>query len=248
MQGRVFIGTSGYVYPHWRGRFYPEEMSQRAWLAFYAEHFRTVELNNPFYRLPEAKTFTAWGKSVPEGFVFAVKASRYITHVKRLKEVRGPLQTFLSRAKRLGPALGPILLQLPGNFKASPDRLKNLCTSLGKQRIIRDLRAVLEVRHSSWLVPEILEHLREADVALCLADWAELPVEGPLTADFVYVRRHGAGTRYGGSYTTERLRADARRISVWLRDGLDVYVYFNNDQSACAVQNARQLMDLLDHP
>lgn len=245
MPGRIFIGTSGYVYPHWRGRFYPEGIPQRAWLPFYAERFRTVELNNPFYRLPEARRFEAWREAAPWGFVFAVKASRYITHIKRLKQVGAPLRTFHSRAKRLGGTLGPILFQLPGNFRVDIERLDALCAWLGRQRLIPGVRAVLEVRHGSWLDPAVFQRLSAGNVALCLADWPELPVEGPLTADFVYLRRHGTGVRYGGSYPDSMLKADARRIRSWLGNGRDVYVYFNNDEDAFAVQNARRLADLV---
>ncbi|MFQ5897326.1 MAG: DUF72 domain-containing protein [Candidatus Methylomirabilia bacterium] len=245
MGGRVFIGTSGYVYPHWRGPFYPAELPQRAWLPFYAERFDTAELNNPFYRLPEAERFQAWRQAVPKGFVFAVKVSRYITHVKRLKDVGQPLRTFLTRAKRLGPSLGPILFQLPGNFKVDINRLNALCAWLDKQRTVPGLRAVLEVRHPSWLEPGIFDRLSEANMALCLADWHELPVEDPVTADFVYLRRHGTGVRYGGSYPDGMLRGDATRLRSWLETRRDVYIYFNNDQAAFAVQNARRLMELM---
>ena len=244
MAARVFIGTSGYVYPHWRGLFYPERLPQREWLRFYARHFETVELNNPFYRLPEAATFRSWRDAAPKEFVYAVKASRFITHIKKLKDPEEPLATFLERARVLAHTLGPVLFQLPGNFRADLERLDQFLVVLARQRFVKRLRAVLEVRHPTWLERDVTDRLTKAGVALCLADWPECPVEGPATAGFVYVRRHGAGLRYGGSYPDARLKEDAQRISDWLRQGRDVYVYFNNDQTAFAARNARRLIEL----
>lgn len=245
MRSRVFIGTSGYVYPHWRGLFYPRDLPQRKWLRFYAERFATVELNNPFYRLPEVDTFKAWRDAVPTGFVFSVKASRFITHVKKLKDPDGPLRTFLERAQALKHSLGPLLFQLPSNFRADLSRLDRFLQAVSHQRLVKGLRAVLEVRHPSWLDREVTDRLRQAGVALCLADWPECPVGGPVTAHFVYLRRHGTGVRDGGSYPADMLETDARRVRGWLREGRDVYVYFNNDEAAFAVQNAQHLMELV---
>lgn len=248
MAGQLFIGTSGYVYPHWRERFYPRDLPQREWLRFYAGRFETVELNNPFYRLPTAEAFRAWREAVPEGFVFAVKASRFLTHVKRLKDPEEPLATFLERARELKETLGPVLFQLPGQLALDLPRLDRFLAALADQRLVPGVRAVLEVRHPSWLSPSALGRLRAAGVALCLADWPELPVPGPLTADFVYLRRHGSGSRYGGSYPDAMLQADARRVRRWLREAHDVYVYFNNDQAAFAVQDAQRLHNLVGQP
>lgn len=244
MQGRLLVGTSGYVYGHWRRVFYPRDVPARSWLPFYALHFATVELNRPFYRLPEAPTFRAWARQVPPGFVFAVKASRYLTHLRRLREPGPPLTRLLRRAGGLGPALGPVLFQLPERFHLNVDRLDALVGALRRQRRVPGLRVVLEVRHPSWLVPEVHDRLRRANVALCVADWRSCPVRGPLTADFVYVRRHG-GRRRGGGYHDGALRADAREIRRWLRGGRDVYVYFNNDGGGWAVRNADRLVALL---
>jgi uncharacterized protein YecE (DUF72 family) len=182
---------------------------------------------------------------VPPGFVFAVKASRFLTHVKRLREPEVPLRRFLSRARHLQDRLGPVLFQLPATFHLDLERLDGFLRALGRQRLVLRLRAVLEVRHASWLDRRATDRLHAAGVALCLADWPDLPVSGPLTADFVYLRRHGTAVRYGGSYGTEGLREDARRIRGWLREGRDVFVYFNNDANACAVQDAGRLVDLV---
>jgi uncharacterized protein YecE (DUF72 family) len=240
--GRVLIGTSGYVYRDWRERFYPRGLPARAWLPYYARHFSTVELNNPFYRLPTAAMFRAWRDAVPSGFVFAVKASRFLTHVKRLRDPAAPLRRFLIRVRALGPTLGPVLFQLPPQFHVNEDRLVRFLAALGRQRLIPDLRAALEVRHASWLEPRIFDHLRDANVALVFHDSKPLSVTAPVTADFVYVRRHGYGAR--GSYPRRALAADASRIRRWRRDGRDVHVYFNNDWRAFAVENALALARL----
>jgi uncharacterized protein YecE (DUF72 family) len=243
MTGRALIGTSGYVYGHWRRRFYPPDVPARDWLGYYARHFPTVELNNSFYRLPTADMFRAWRAAVPRGYVVAVKASRFLTHLKRLKDADRHLGLFLERARELGPALGPVLFQLPHHFHADVERLDGLLGALRRQRLVRGLRAALEVRHESWLIPDVFRRLERANVSLCIHDSKKQVVDGPLTADFVYVRRHGTGRV--GNYSDRRLAADARRISGWLTEGRDVYVYFNNDWRGFAIDNARTLGSLL---
>jgi len=240
--GRVLIGTSGYVYKDWRRRFYPRDVPVREWLPFYAATFPTVELNSPFYRLPRAATFRAWARAAPEPFVFAVKASRFLTHIKRLREPGPPLTLFLARAKGLGRTRGPILFQLPERFHLSLERLDGFLSALARRKI-RD--AVLEVRHVSWLIEPVFERLANANVALCLHDWKLQPVTGPVTAGFVYVRRHGTRRGYGGSYTEGMLRQDAARVGAWAAEGKDVFVYYNNDGRAAAVRNARRLTELV---
>jgi uncharacterized protein YecE (DUF72 family) len=181
---------------------------------------------------------------VPRGFLFAVKASRYLAHLKRLRDPADPLQRLLSRARRLEGTLGPGLFQLPGHFQLDIERLDVFLAALTRQRHVQGLRSALEVRHPSWLDRAALDLLENAGVALCLADWKTLPVTDVVTADFVYVRRHGASRRYAGSYPLAALREDARRIRAWRRGGRDVCVYFNNDQRAYAVQNALKLLKL----
>jgi uncharacterized protein YecE (DUF72 family) len=245
MAGRLFLGTSGYVYSHWRRVFYPPALPQREWLPFYARRFATVELNNSFYRLPSKAAFRAWRAAVTDDFLFAVKASRYLTHLKRLKAPTAPLDRFFRRVTPLGPALGPVLFQLPTQFHANLPRLARFLRALQRQRHVEGVRATLEVRHASWLVPETFDLLRKAGVALCFHDARVQPVTEPVTADFVYVRRHGTSARYHGAYTEAMLRADARRIRGWLGEGLDVHVYFNNDGGGAAVVNARRLAALI---
>lgn len=197
-------------------------------------------------RLPSPSAFRAWREAVPSGFTFAVKASRFLTHMKKLKEPEAPVRLLLGRARELKLTLGPVLFQLPHFLRADGDRLDRFLLALARQRLVRPLRATLEVRHPSWLEAAMVERLTRAGVALCLSDWREAPVAGPLTADFVYVRRHGATGRYEGSYEETALRADARDIRRWLRDGRDVYVYFNNDVGGHAVANARRLRALVE--
>lgn len=190
--------------------------------------------------------FRAWHEVAPRDFVFAVKASRFLTHIKRLKDPAAPLRLFLTRVRALRATLGPVLLQLPPQFHANPERLDRFLAVLGRQRIIQPLRVVLEVRHPSWLDEAIHARLRAANVSLCLHDSKKQAVTGPITADFVYVRRHGYGKR--GNYPRRALEADARHVRGWLAEGRDVYVYFNNDWRGYALNNARTLAALTGAP
>jgi uncharacterized protein YecE (DUF72 family) len=217
----------------------------RAWLGYYAGRLDTVELNSAFYRLPSIAAYQGWRAQVSSRFLFAVKASRFLTHLKKLRDPRDPLRRMLTHARHLGPTLGPVLFQLPGFLRADLARLDAFLLALDRQRYVPRLRAALEVRHPSWLEEPVIARLRDANVALCFHDWRELPVTGPVTADFVYVRRHGtAPERYHGSYTEAMLRSDARAVRAWRRAGLDVYVYFNNDFEGHAWDNALRLRRL----
>jgi uncharacterized protein YecE (DUF72 family) len=236
----IYIGTSGWNYKHWSdGVFYPTQLPATEWLRFMSQHFDTVEINNSFYRLPSAETFRAWRKQGPAGFTFAVKASRYLTHLKRLKDPSAPLELFISRARKLNEKLGPVLFQLPPQFKRSLERLETFLTVLEKQTSKQNFRAVLEVRDASWLENQVFASLERHRVALCFADWRNLTVAAPVTADFVYVRRH-AGSE-SGNYPKADLERDARRVRRWINQGLDAYVYFNNDPAGNAVRNALYL-------
>ncbi|WP_043528186.1 DUF72 domain-containing protein [Litchfieldella xinjiangensis] len=234
-RGQLRVGTSGYQYKHWRGRFYPKDLPQTRWFDFYAEHFDTVEINNTFYNLPSAETFDAWKEAAPKGFEYVLKFSRYGSHIKRLKEPENSVNTFLEVAKRLGTHLGPVLVQLPPRWKARPDRLADfLETAPGK------VRWAFEFRDAEWLNEEVFSVLREHGAALCIHDMLD---EHPrtLTADWVYLRYHGE--HYTGSYSSAFLRQEASRILDWLAEGRDVYAYFNNDQAGHAVHNAQALRD-----
>jgi len=229
----VFIGTSGYQYPHWRGRFYPQDMPKRRWFEHYAAHFDTVEINNTFYHLPAASTFDAWREQTPREFLYVLKFSRYGSHLKCLKDPRDTIGAFLERAERLGPFLGPILVQLKPNWGRDLERLKGFLNAMPHDR-----RWAFEFRDPSWLTGGVFDALRRHNAALCLHDMLENHPE-VVTADWTYLRFHG--DRYSGSYSHQYLTARARRMAGWLADGLDVYAYFNNDAEGHAVRNALDL-------
>jgi uncharacterized protein YecE (DUF72 family) len=236
----LWVGTSGYVYPHWRrGVFYPGGLRQRDELGWYADRFRTVELNNPFYRLPAPESFDRWRDAVGDDFVFAVKASRYITHIRRLREASDALALFLERAERLGPKLGPILFQLPPTFAADLGVLRGFLEALPARH-----RWVVEFRHPSWHTPDAYDALGERGVALCIPVGGRVRPDLVTTAPFVYTRMH-AGQGAGGGFTTEQLEWWAGRLRALDRAGKDRYVYFNNDPGGHAPRDARTLLDLL---
>jgi uncharacterized protein YecE (DUF72 family) len=232
-RGRLRVGTSGYQYDHWRVRFYPRGLPKRRWLEHYASHFDTVEINNTFYQLPSEHTFDAWRGEVPEGFCFALKFSRYGSHLKRLKQPEDSIGHFLERARRLGTALGPILVQLPPRWSPDPGRLAAFLDAAPRSH-----RFAVEFRDPRWLCEPVYRILRRHRAALCVHDLIERhPRE--ITADWVYLRFHGE--RYAGSYSHQFLTAEAARIRRELRRGLDVYAYFNNDVGGHAVRNALDL-------
>lgn len=232
------IGTSGWAYAHWRERFYPRGLSPRDYLPYYSQHFDTVEINRSFYRLPTREQFQRWADLTPPGFVFAVKASRLITHVQRLADVREPLAQLLGAASGLGPKLGPVLFQLPPSLAVDLERLDAFLALLPG-----GVRCVFEFRHPSWLVPAVFERLRAAGCALCWPVHPVWPLAREVTSDFTYIRFHAS--RAGASFPDEELRAWAGEIGGLLARGLAVYAYFNNDINAYAVANARTLRALL---
>lgn len=233
----LFVGTSGWQYKDWRGVLYPEGVPQRLWLEEYARRFRTVEVNNAFYRLPAAETFADWRRRTPEGFVMAVKASRYLTHIKRLRDPREPVRRLMTRAEALGDRLGPILLQLPPTLRADPAAL-DACLRCFPASV----RVAVEPRHSSWWTAErplrtLLEH---HDAALCWADRASRPIT-PLwrTASWGYLRLHAGAAHPFPHYGPQSLTSWSRRIhEAWPTADTDVYAYFNNDQGGAAVTDA----------
>jgi len=239
----VWLGTSGYVYRHWRkGVFYPPGLPGRGELAYFASQFRTVELNNPFYRLPSPEMFLRWGEVTPSGFRFAVKASRYITHIKRLREVHDELALFLDRADQLGPKLGPVLFQLPPNLQCDVPRLAGFLALLSNGR-----QWVLEFRHPSWHISEVYQLLTDHGVALCIPVGGGLHPERVTTAPFTYFRMH-RGQAPGGGFTEAELTAWAAQIRGLRAGGKEVYVYFNNDWEGYAIRDAVRLRELLGLP
>jgi uncharacterized protein YecE (DUF72 family) len=239
--GRIRIGTSGYVYRHWRkGVFYPAGLKAREELAYYATHFPTVELNNPFYRLPTAEMFQRWRDATPADFEFAVKASRYITHVKRLRDVGEELALFMERAEHLGPKLGPILFQLPPTLQADTPRLREFLPLLSSDR-----RWVLEFRNPSWHMDTAYRLLAEHHVALCIPVGGGVHPDRITTAPFSYIRMH-RGQGPGGGFTNQELRSWAGQVRALSDAGKNVYVYFNNDWEGHAVRDAVKLEELFD--
>ena len=235
------IGTSGWHYKHWLGDFYPAKHPTNKMFSWYAREFHTVEINNSFYRLPEEKTFQAWRELAPQGFIFAVKASRFITHIKRLKDAKDSVDLLFSRAAPLGPTLGPILFQLPPRWKLNLDRLADFLNVLPKGH-----QFSIEFRDESWNSTAVFDMLRSHNVALCIHDWREMPWPKELTADFTYVRFHGSGHCYGGNYPDEHLREWAQRLEGWKSHLREAYVYFNNDIGGHAIRNARTLREMLN--
>ena len=239
------IGCSGWNYASWRGTFYPRDVPARAWLEYYAERFDTVEVNNTFYRLPERATFAQWSRRAPPRFLMAVKASRFLTHMKRLRDPEEPLDRLFSRASALGAHLGPVLYQLPARFTIDLARLDAFLSALPRRVGSHRVLHVMEFRDPSWYVAETFDVLKEQRVALCLHDKAGSRLDGPFDGPFVYVRFHGTSGHYQGSYPEATLEGWARRLAEQVRDGRRVFAYFNNDPGAAAVENARTLADAL---
>lgn len=241
MTVRYYIGTSGWHYDHWRGRFYPEDLSKPHWLEFYAGHFNTVELNNSFYRLPSEDAFAAWYSSSPPDFIFAVKMSRFITHIKRLKNTVEAVEKFMSRARILKEKLGPLLYQLPPNMHRNEKVLSSFLSGLP-----RGMKHAVEFRHESWLEDKVFDILRQYNVGLCVFDMPDSSCPLVATADFAYVRFHGSVGLYSSCYSDEELASWANRIASLDSNLKAVYIYFNNDAEAFAVQNARTLRGYLE--
>jgi len=242
----VLIGTSGYNYPHWwNGVFYPSDLPQRKWLEFYAGHFDTVELNVSFYRLPKKEVFEGWYKRTPKKFYFAVKGSRYITHIKRLKDCREPLTLLSENASPLKEKFGVVLWQLPPRFKFQKDRLEAFCVLLSTLPRAKRIRHTFEFRDESWLCEEAFRILEEFSFAFCIAHGSGLPFVDRVTSDFVYLRLHGGEVLYGSNYSDKELKRWAEKIEGWTEKGKDVFVYFNNDAYGFAIKNALTLKKIL---
>jgi uncharacterized protein YecE (DUF72 family) len=241
MSKPVHIGCSGWVYRDWRGVLYAEGLPQRRWLERYAEAFDTVEINNTFYRLPRREAVAAWVEETPPPFRFTVKASRYLTHVKRLRELDQGLARFYERLEPLRetPKLGPILWQLPANFKRDDERLAYALDALSEGR------HCFEFRHESWFCEDVYALLRRHRVALVIGDHPERPFQThELTASWTLIRFHSGRRGRNGNYSAGEIEEWARRIARWRRR-VEVYAYFNNDWKAYAVKNARRLSKAL---
>jgi uncharacterized protein YecE (DUF72 family) len=247
------VGCSGWQYEHWRGEFYPAELAASRWFAHYALSFDTVEINSSFYRLPEAATFSRWRDQAPSRFLYAVKASRFLTHMKKLKDPDDPLRLFFDRARYLGPHLGPILYQLPPNLAINLERLEIFLEAIhrvwadlpvGRPKTARPSHTI-EFRHSSWYDDRVYDLLRRHRVALCLHDMRGSATDRVAVGPFIYVRFHFGTRKYGGRYTDERLDQWAEWLAARHEEGMDVFAYFNNDTGGHAPRDAVRLRTLI---
>lgn len=237
---KTYIGTSGWMYKHWRAVFYPPDLPPARWFAYYTRHFETVEINTTFYRLPDASTFAAWRDQAPPGFTYSVKASRYITHLKKLQNADDAVERLLERARVLGPSLGPILFQLPPNWNLDLERLAAFLELLPP-----NLHHVFEFRHPSWFAEEALTLLDRHGAGFCVMDLPGLETPIRATGRLGYIRLHGPARAYEGSYSDTELRAWATRIREIAGNSRPTYVYFNNDSHGYAALNALRLRQLL---
>ncbi len=242
-KGKVFIGTSGWSYSHWRGLFYPEDLPQSGWFSYYRERFQTVEINNTFYHLPPPKTFQGWREQAPSGFVYAVKANRYITHIKRLRDPEESLEKFIDRVRLLGESLGPILYQLPPRWRPDLERLEAFIEALPQ-----DLDHVFEFRDPRWLCPAVFDLLEREGVGFCIMSLPHIDCPRRVTSQVAYIRMHGSRLLYASHYTPQELKEWAEYTLPLLREGHRVYIYFNNDAYAYAVKNALELEGLIETP
>lgn len=240
--GKVHIGTSGWHYKHWLGPFYPGKLPASKLLRFYAERFDTVEINNSFYRLPATPAIDAWCRETPPVFCFTVKASRYITHNRKLNDPEETVEKFMRVVEKLERRLGPILFQIPPSWKLNLGRLEAFLAALPKRH-----RYVFEFRNPTWNVPEVFALLRRHNVAYCIYELAGFHSPIQITADFTYIRLHGPGAiKYQGDYSAAALRVWAQRISEWRNQRKHIFVYFDNDQAAFAPKNAQELKKMLE--
>ena len=236
----IHIGTSGWHYDHWKGPFYPSNLPNSKMLSHYARHFKAVEINSSFYRLPDKKTWNDWHDTVPRSFAFAVKASRYITHMKKLKNPTETVPALLSAATALGNRLGPILFQLPPHWKIDLERLRNFLKTLPDK-----FRYAFEFRDPSWFDNRIYKELIQAGAAFCMYDLAGRQSPKRVTADFIYIRLHGPREAYEGRYDTRTLSGWAGAMYAWLNQGKEIYCFFDNDQNGYAAKDALRLQKMM---
>ncbi|MBU1206293.1 MAG: DUF72 domain-containing protein [Proteobacteria bacterium] len=236
---RIHIGTSGWHYNHWRGPFYPPDAKAEDFLPYYLKHFRTVEINNTFYQLPQKGTLEMWRHTVPAGFIFSVKGSRYITHMKKLKDPEKSVEKFPERVEALGEKLGPILFHLPPRWKLNPERLRAFLEALpGKYRY------ALEFRDPSWFSDKTYRILQKQGAAFCIYELSGFLSPKEVTADFVYVRLHGPKGPYQGQYGIQVLAGWAGAFSAWVKEKKEIFCYFDNDEAGYAAQDALKLQEM----
>ncbi|KPJ71703.1 hypothetical protein AMJ50_01040 [Parcubacteria bacterium DG_74_3] len=258
---KIYVGTSGWVYDHWKGVFYSENLKHKDKLKYFSQQFKTTEINYSFYHLPRPSTYQKWYSQTPRDFLFAVKVSRFITHIKRLKGMKNAWQKFLDNALNLKEKLGPFLFQFPPSFQATEENLKRLeeflklvtrnkrqetskktKESLSHVACYMSLRLAFEFRHKSWCDEKIYKLLKKYDVAWVIADSSRYPRTDMVTTEFVYIRLHGPKAMFSSRYTKKELKGISQKIKKWLNQRLDIYVYFNNDLAGYAIENARELL------
>ncbi len=237
----AYIGTSGWYYKHWKGPFYPAETEKEDFFDYYVTRFQSVEINNSFYHLPSASAMEGWKAAAPDGFLFSVKASRYITHMKKLKVGAKTVPVLLDRVSIMGPKLGPILFQLPPHWRFNEERFASFLGELPKEN-----RFVFEFRDESWFNDKAYDLMASRNAAFCIYDLAGRQSPREVTADFVYVRLHGPGGPYQGTYDRSTLAGWAETIAEWLRQGRDAFLYFDNDQAGYAARDALLLRGLVE--
>lgn len=238
---QVRIGTSGWTYDGWRGPFYPPGVAKKNWLVWYADQFSTTEINGSFYRTPSLEAVKSWHDQTPDDFIFAWKASKFITHWKRLSDKSvNSIELMETRLKKLRHKIGPVLFQLPARFKANRERLASFLKLLPRR-----YRYTFEFRDASWYEEPLFEVLRDHNVSLCLSDHVDAPAPWEVTADFVYIRGHGPTGEYHSRYSKQTLSKWQRAIAKWRRKGIDVFCYFDNDQKSAAPKDARRLLQMV---
>jgi uncharacterized protein YecE (DUF72 family) len=245
-KGKIYIGTSGYDYRHWKGEFYPEDLPRKAWLSFYADHFNALELNTTFYRLPRPAAVSGWAETAPRGFRFCTKMSRYITQMKKLLDPEESLQRYFDTIVGLGKTAGPVLIQLPPTLPFHRERVVHFFRLLKQE--YSHYRFALEVRHASWLAEESLSLMRDYKIAFVIAEAADkdrFPYAEHVTARHIYVRFHGPAQLYASPYSRDQLAYYAGRFTEWSDQGHTIYAFFNNDGNGYAVQNALSLMEMI---
>ncbi len=238
--GQIHVGTSGWSYDHWKGPFYPKALPTDQMLEYYAQHFRSVEINSSFYRLPEKKTLRHWYDSTPDDFLFTAKASRYITHMKKLGEPQKTVPAFLDRISMLDDKLGPILFQLPPRWHFNAERLSDFLDSLSNE-----FRYAFEFRDRSWLNRQTFELLARRNMSFCIYELEGFITPYEMTADHIYVRLHGPDGAYQGNYSHKTLAARTEMFKDWAHQGNTVWCYFDNDECGYAAKNASQLQKML---
>jgi uncharacterized protein YecE (DUF72 family) len=238
---KIYIGTSGWHYKHWLGPFYPKEMKPPEFLNFYTKHFNTVELNNTFYMLPKEETFVNWRKAVPDNFLFAVKASRYITHNKKLKDGKESFRNFIEKAKSLKEKLGPVLFQLPPGWKINFERLEEFLEGLPK-----GYEYTFEFRNNTWFDDKVYDLLAKHNAAFCMYELNAVQTPKMVTTDFIYIRLHGPGRAYQGQYKEKILLGWADDFAKWKKKANNIYCYFDNDEKGYAAMDALRLKKMVD--